>query len=146
MSYCSTVIKVRPFTCPDFHVTGRCSAALFADTCCRNSPNLSVKLECKDLQTFMPVRNVRVLLGRFSRNSWLGSTAFCEKSRSYYWGMLLKSDNGFSDWYSSPNIIRVIKSRGMRLVGHVARMGGGELRSGFGGETWGKETTWKTQA
>jgi hypothetical protein len=25
--------------------------------------------------------------------------------------------------YSSPNIIRIIKSRGMRRVGHVARMG-----------------------
>jgi hypothetical protein len=27
--------------------------------------------------------------------------------------------------YSSPNIVRVIKSRGMRWVGHVARMGEG---------------------
>jgi hypothetical protein len=28
-----------------------------------------------------------------------------------------------NDLYSSPNIIRVIKSRRMRLAGHVARMG-----------------------
>jgi hypothetical protein len=28
-----------------------------------------------------------------------------------------------NDWYSSPNIIRVIKSRRMRWAGHVARMG-----------------------
>ena len=28
-----------------------------------------------------------------------------------------------SDLYSSPNIVRVIKSRRMRLAGHVARMG-----------------------
>jgi hypothetical protein len=28
--------------------------------------------------------------------------------------------------YSSPNTIRVIKSRRMRWAGHVARMGGGE--------------------
>ena len=28
-----------------------------------------------------------------------------------------------NDLYSSPNIVRVIKSRRMRLVGHVARMG-----------------------
>ena len=28
--------------------------------------------------------------------------------------------------YSSPNIVRVIKSRRMRWAGHVARMGGGE--------------------
>ena len=28
-----------------------------------------------------------------------------------------------NDWYSSPNIVRVIKSRRMRWVGHVERMG-----------------------
>ena len=28
-----------------------------------------------------------------------------------------------NDLYSSPNIVRVIKSRGMTWVGHVARMG-----------------------
>jgi hypothetical protein len=28
-----------------------------------------------------------------------------------------------NDLYSSPNIIRVIKSRGIRWAGHVARMG-----------------------
>jgi hypothetical protein len=28
--------------------------------------------------------------------------------------------------YSSPNIVRAIKSRRMRWAGHVARMGGGE--------------------
>ena len=28
-----------------------------------------------------------------------------------------------NDLYSSPNIVRVIKSRRMRCVGHVARMG-----------------------
>jgi hypothetical protein len=31
--------------------------------------------------------------------------------------------------YSSPSIIRVIKSRRMRWAGHVARMGGEELSS-----------------
>jgi hypothetical protein len=31
----------------------------------------------------------------------------------------------FNDLYSSPNIIRVIKSRRMRWAGHVARMGEG---------------------
>ena len=40
------------------------------------------------------------------------------------------------DLHSSPNIIRVIKSRRMRWVGHVAGMGGLEMCSqGFGGET-----------
>jgi hypothetical protein len=33
--------------------------------------------------------------------------------------------------YSSPNIIRVIKSRRMRWVGHMARMGRGEVFTGF---------------
>jgi len=33
--------------------------------------------------------------------------------------------------YRSPNIVRVIKSRRMRWVGHVARMGGGEASTGF---------------
>jgi hypothetical protein len=28
------------------------------------------------------------------------------------------------DWYSSPSIIKIIKSRRMRGAGHVARMGG----------------------
>jgi len=33
--------------------------------------------------------------------------------------------------YSSPNIVRVIKSRRLRWVGHVARMGEGEVFTGF---------------
>jgi hypothetical protein len=47
--------------------------------------------------------------------------------------------------YSSPNIIRVIRSRRMRWVGHVARIG--EERSAYRilvGR--GKDITWKTQA
>jgi hypothetical protein len=49
--------------------------------------------------------------------------------------------------YSSPSIIRVIKSRRLRwqdvwhVWGRVER-----CTHGFSGETWGKETTWKTQA
>ena len=40
-----------------------------------------------------------------------------------------------NDLYSSPNIVRMIKSRRMRWVGHVARMGGVERRiQGFGEE------------
>jgi hypothetical protein len=35
------------------------------------------------------------------------------------------------DLYSSPNTIRVIKSRRMRWAGHVARMGRGEVHTGF---------------
>ena len=37
----------------------------------------------------------------------------------------------FNDLYSSPNIGRVIKSRKMRWVGHLARMGRGEAYTGF---------------
>jgi hypothetical protein len=33
--------------------------------------------------------------------------------------------------YSSPNIVRVIKSRRMRWAGHVARMGRGQVFTGF---------------
>jgi hypothetical protein len=42
-----------------------------------------------------------------------------------------------NDWYSSSDIFRVIKSRIMRLVGHVARMeeNRGAYVQGFGGET-----------
>jgi hypothetical protein len=35
------------------------------------------------------------------------------------------------DLYSSPNIVRVIKSRRMRLAGHVVRFGGEEACIGF---------------
>jgi hypothetical protein len=38
------------------------------------------------------------------------------------------------DLYSSPNIVRVIKSRRMRWAGHAARMGERSIQ-GFGGET-----------
>jgi hypothetical protein len=37
----------------------------------------------------------------------------------------------FYDLYSSPNITWVIKSRRMRLAGHVAHMGTGEVHTGF---------------
>jgi hypothetical protein len=36
-----------------------------------------------------------------------------------------------NDLYSSQNIIRVTKSRRMRLAGHVACMGTGEVHTGF---------------
>jgi hypothetical protein len=48
--------------------------------------------------------------------------------------------------YSSPSIIRIIKSRRMRLAGHVARMG--EMRNAYKilvGKPEGKETTGKTK-
>jgi hypothetical protein len=39
------------------------------------------------------------------------------------------------DLYSSPNIVRVIKSRRMRWAGHVARNGRERRVQGFGEET-----------
>jgi hypothetical protein len=50
------------------------------------------------------------------------------------------------DLYSSPNIIRIIKSRKMRWAGHVALMW--EKRNAYRllvGEPEGKETTRKTK-
>ena len=49
-----------------------------------------------------------------------------------------------NDLYSSPNIVRVIKSKRMRWAGHVARMGEERGCKGLGGETGGKETTGET--
>ena len=45
---------------------------------------------------------------------------------------------------SSPNIVRVIKSRRMRWAGHVARMGEERGVKGLAGETRWKETTGET--
>jgi hypothetical protein len=45
--------------------------------------------------------------------------------------------------YSSPNIIRQVKSRRMRWAGHAARMGE-EIVQDFGGKARRKVTTWKT--
>jgi len=46
--------------------------------------------------------------------------------------------------YPSPNIVRVIKSMGMRRVEHVARMGQMRNTRYFGWKTWREETTLKT--
>jgi hypothetical protein len=40
-------------------------------------------------------------------------------------------DDELHSLYSSPNIVRVIKSRRMRWAGHVARVGRGEVFTGF---------------
>ena len=60
----------------------------------------------------------------------------------------LKSVYGYicykTNWtLTYPNVVRVITSRRMRWAGHVARIEEGRgVYRGFGGETWGKETTW----
>ena len=54
-------------------------------------------------------------------------------------------DEELNDLYSSPNIVRVIKSRRMRWAGHVACMGEDRgLYRVLVGETGGKETTGET--
>jgi hypothetical protein len=45
------------------------------------------------------------------------------------WGKLHNDES--HSLYSSPNIVRVIKSRTLRWGGHVARMGEGEVFTGF---------------
>jgi hypothetical protein len=48
--------------------------------------------------------------------------------------------------YSSPSIVRIIKSRRMRWAGHVARMGAEvECMQDIGGKARKKETTGKTK-
>ena len=50
-----------------------------------------------------------------------------------------------NDLYSSPNIVRVIIEKN-QMDGSCSACGEEERRiQGFGGETWGKETTWETQ-
>jgi hypothetical protein len=51
--------------------------------------------------------------------------------RNAYRLLVRKMDNEeLHDLYSSPSIIRIIKSRRMRWAGHVARMG--EKRNAYG--------------
>jgi hypothetical protein len=50
------------------------------------------------------------------------------------------------DLYSSPNIVRQIRSRRIRGAGLVARMGWErKIVRGFGGKGRRKETTWKAE-
>jgi hypothetical protein len=49
------------------------------------------------------------------------------------WGKLHNDE--LNDLYNSHSIFRVIKSRIMRWVGHVARIGEEERHTGLGGET-----------
>jgi hypothetical protein len=55
---------------------------------------------------------------------------FGPKSEEDRWWIKLHIDE-LHNLYSSPNIVRVIKSRRMRWAGHVARMGRGDEFTGF---------------
>jgi hypothetical protein len=52
-----------------------------------------------------------------------------KKEKDGSWRKLHHDD--LHDLYSSPNIVRVIKCRRMRWAGHVARMGRGDVFTGF---------------
>jgi hypothetical protein len=49
------------------------------------------------------------------------------------------------DLYSSPSIIRIVKSRRMRWAGHVARMGKREMRLGYWWESQGERGHYEDQ-
>jgi hypothetical protein len=56
--------------------------------------------------------------------------------RDYVTGKWRKLHNEeLNNLYSSPSVVRVVKSRRMRWAGHVARMGGKRGAQGVGGET-----------
>jgi hypothetical protein len=76
------------------------------------------------------------LIWLFSTFSW---TSHCE-----IYSIFCRTSHNELPRYSSPSIIRLIKSRKMRLARHMARMGEERFMQVFGGETWGKETTFKT--
>jgi hypothetical protein len=59
------------------------------------------------------------------------------------WGKLHNEE--LRDMYSSPSIIRIIKSRRMRWVGNVARMGRRGTRIDYCGKARRKDTTRKTK-
>jgi hypothetical protein len=62
------------------------------------------------------------------------------------WKWRKQHNEEFNYLYSSPNIIRVIKYRRMRLAVRVAHMGRGEGHIGFWWKNLREETTWNTQA
>ena len=64
--------------------------------------------------------NINSIDVRTSNNADIGITGKTIKSTWSLWRRLYNDD--LNDLYSSPNIVRMIKSRRMRWAGHVARM------------------------
>ena len=75
--------------------------------------------------TFKEEHRLRVFENRVLRRIFV-------PKRDEVTGEWRKLHNGeLNDLYSSPSIVREIKSRRMRWAGHVARMGRGEAFTGF---------------
>jgi hypothetical protein len=85
----------------------------------------------------------RVLVGRVKRTV-LRKIFGPKKEEDGSWRKLHNDE--LHNLFSSPNIVKLIKSRRMRWVGHVACMGEGGERclQGFGLEARRQETTGKT--
>ena len=97
------------FTCSMFHISRKvCTGILHSMLC------LTLREECR-LRVFEN-RVLRVFGSK--RDEVTGE-----------WRKLHNEERG--DLYSLPNIVRVVKSRRMRWAGHVARMGRGEVCTGF---------------
>jgi len=69
------------------------------------------------------------------------SKIFGSKGKNVTSGWRKISKEDLHDFYSSPNINRILKQRRKRWVGHVARMA--KKGNGFGGEICTKKTTSK---
>jgi hypothetical protein len=77
------------------------------------------------LLTLREVRKLRVTENRFLRRIFVLKTD--EVTRE--WRKLRSEVHNYL--YSSPNIIRVMKSRRIRWAGHVGSVGRGEVHTGF---------------
>jgi hypothetical protein len=66
---------------------------------------------------------------RVFKNRVLRKIFVLKREKDGYWRKLHNDE--LHDLYSSPNTVRVIKSRRMRWAEHLARMGRGEVLTGF---------------
>jgi len=63
--------------------------------------------------------------------NWVLKRIFGPKRYVVRWEWRMLNNEQFNDLYSTHNILRVIKSRSLRWVGYVARMGKEEFYTGF---------------
>ena len=71
-----------------------------------------LKAETEELETNSKIKNIRDLYRDIN-----------DFKKDYHLRTNIVKDEELNDLYSSPNIVRVIKSRRMRWVVHIARMG-----------------------